>query len=65
MSDREFTAKEVNKLVFAIIVVISFLETSVPGIFSWAFLREFILNLIVHGGVALVVFLFLGTLSND
>ncbi|MFH1292280.1 MAG: hypothetical protein ABIH87_03720 [bacterium] len=48
---KEFSQKEVYKLVFVIIVSIAFMETSSP-IWTLNFLREFLLNLLIYGAIA-------------
>jgi len=45
------TLKQVSKLVFVIVAGIAFVETSSP-MWSLAFLKEFLLKVIIYGAVA-------------
>jgi hypothetical protein len=54
MKDKEYTSKQVLILVGAIISAIAFLETSGP-MWTWTFWRQFLLNLLVYGGVSVVI----------
>ena len=51
---KDFTPKQVFILVFAIIVVFSFLHTSGP-LWTFIFWRKFLLNILMHGIVSLIV----------
>jgi len=51
---KKFTSKQVFILVFAIIVVIAFLETSAP-IWTFIFWRKYLLNILVYGIISWIV----------
>jgi len=54
-----FTLKQVLILVFVIIAGIAFVETS-SSVFSSAFWREFLLNLLIYGAVSEFIVIALG-----
>ena len=60
---KEFTAKEVFILVFAIVAGIAFTEKSSP-IISWDFWREFLTKLLIYGAVTEFIVIVLSTRRN-
>jgi len=48
---KEFTAKQVFILVFAIIAGIAFMETSSP-LWTFIFWREFLLKILLYGAIS-------------
>ncbi|MFA4845744.1 MAG: hypothetical protein WC654_04255 [Patescibacteria group bacterium] len=51
MNDKEFTARQVYILVFAIVVGIAFIETRAGAIWTSVFWKEFLLKVIVYGAI--------------
>ena len=63
--EKEFTAKQVYILVFAIVVAIAFVETSAGAIWNWDFWREFLLKVFIYGGVVEFVVILLASSSKE
>ena len=60
LDKKEFTLKQVNILVFTVIVGIAFIETLGGAIWTIKFLKEFLLNIIVYSAVAAIIFVIFG-----
>jgi hypothetical protein len=53
MSDKEYTAKQVNIYTSAIVIAIAFMETS-GAVWTWTFLRQFLWNIFTYGFIAII-----------
>ena len=62
-SEKEFTAKQVYILVFAIVVAIAFVETPAGAIWNWDFWKAFLLKVFIYGGVVEFVVILLANFS--
>lgn len=63
MNKKQFTAKQIYILVFAIVVSIAFIETPFGAIWTWTFWREFLLKVLVYGAIVEFVVILLGSFS--
>ena len=61
MEEKIFTVKQVYILVFVIVVGIAFIETSTGAIWVFKFWREFLLKVIIYGGIAEFIVLLSGS----
>ena len=64
MDNKEFTAKQVYILVFAIVVAIAFIETPHGAVWEWIFWKEFLPKVIIYGAVVEFVAILLASFSN-
>ncbi len=62
--NKKFTAKQVYILVFAIVVGISFVETS-GGIKTSEFWKEFIFNIVGYGIIVELIVIILASFSKE
>jgi hypothetical protein len=65
MSEKQFTAKQVYILVFAIVVGIAFIETPAGAIWTSKFLREFLLKVVLYTAACEFIVVLLSSFSKE